>query len=56
MEEVARIKFPGTPLTESELEELAKIRVKDRDEAIDTADDKLKEYLEAKRGRNLRSQ
>lgn len=43
-----RIKFPGTPLTEAELEEFATIRVKDRDEAIATASSKLKEYLEAK--------
>jgi hypothetical protein len=54
--ELTRIKFPGTPLTEAELEELAVIIVKDRDEAIATADNKLKEYLEARSARSLRSQ
>jgi hypothetical protein len=56
MNEITRIKFPGTPLTEAELKELATIRVKDQNDAIATADNKLKEYLEAKRARSLRSQ
>jgi hypothetical protein len=55
MNEITRIKFPGTPLTEDELVELATIRVKDRDEAIANADEKLREYLEARRGNRLRS-
>ena len=50
------IKFPGKPLTEEELEKIASITARERDEAIATADDKLKEYLEAKRGRSIRSQ
>jgi hypothetical protein len=50
------IKFPGKPLTEEELEKIASITAKDRDKAIAAADNKLKEYLEAKRGRSIRSQ
>jgi hypothetical protein len=56
MSEIARIKFPGKPLTNDELQELADITVKDRDDAIATAENKLREYLGAKRGRSLRSQ
>jgi hypothetical protein len=55
MNEPTRIKFTGTPLTEAELEDLATIRVRDRDEAIATANTKLKEYLEAKRERDRNS-
>ena len=56
MDEITRVKFPGKPLTEEELEQIASITARDRDEAIAAADDKLKEYLEAKRGRSIRSQ
>ena len=56
MSEITRIKFPGKPLTDDELQDLADITVKDRDDAIASAENKLKEYLEAKRGRSLRSQ
>lgn len=56
MDELIRIKFPGDPLSEAELEKLASITTKDQNEAIASADPKLKEYLEAKRGNRLRSQ
>ena len=56
MSEITRIKFPGKPLANDELQELADITVKDRDDAIASAENKLKEYLEAKRARSLRSQ
>ena len=56
MSEITRIKFPGKPLTDDDLQDLADITVKDRDDAIASAENKLKEYLEAKRGRSLRSQ
>jgi hypothetical protein len=56
MDELTRIKFPGKPLTNDELQELADITVKDRNDAIAAASRELKEYLEAKRGRSIRSQ
>jgi hypothetical protein len=55
MSEITRIKFPGKPLTNDELQDLADITVNDRDDAIASAENKLKEYLEAKRERNRNS-
>ena len=56
MDEIAPIKFPGKPLTGDELQDLADITVKDRNDAIATANRELKEYLEAKRARKIRSE
>jgi hypothetical protein len=54
MDEITRIKYPGEPLTQAELDEFATIKASDQNKAIRESDAKLKEYLEAKRARSLR--